>query len=1126
MQLFIQSGERRRWRFFSFKSLLIMKLSLLLLILAVHVSAKSYSQTVSISEQNASIQEIFNRIEKATGYHFWYENKILLKANKVTIHLKNGTLQEALDQCFSNQPLTYTIVGKTIVVDQADTPQPAATPPPPVRISGTVTDEQGNPLPGATLQIEGAATGTTTDNNGHFALDAPENSTIVISSIGFETQRIKTGSADQVLDIRLKPSTSALDQLVVIGYGAQRQEAITGSVATISGDKLREVPASNISDAMQGRVSGVQISPTSSQPGSTMQIRIRGQRSLTASNDPLIVLDGIPFSGSLSDINPDEIKSVNILKDASATAIYGSRGANGVILIQTYKGYAGQEPQISYNGYYGLKKIFAYYPMMDGPQFAALRKAAGQFTNGSDESDDGNTDWQKLFYRPSAGVMNQNLNISAGTAKGSYNFGLGYYSDQSLIPTQQFKRYSLNGSIDQGIGKYIRVGITTNTNYNVGQGSQVGIYNVLSMSPLAGPYNADGSLKRTIQMPLDNVWNETRRIVDSLKDQWLNPVKTFGTYNNLYGELNIPGVEGLTYRVNLGLNYRTTDDDSYTGAGINNSNPATPSEASIIHSVALDWTVQNIITYDRTFGKSHLNITGLYEASQDSYHSSNISAKDIPNNDFQFYNLGQALGQITIDPNNQSYQVSGLESWMGRVIYEYANRYMLTAVLRSDGSSRLAPGHQWHTYPAVSLGWNIANESFMKGIPQVTELKLRAGYGQTSNQALAPYSTLGQLTTSPYNFGPTGYAVGYSVSQLPNPNLGWEYSKTWNYGLDFSLFNNRLSGTVEYYTTKTNNILLSVNLPSTTGVSSYTANIGNTQNKGWELSLNGTLLNNVNGWTWEAGINLYSNRNKLISLASGQTQNVANNWFVGHPINVIYDYEKIGLWQEDDPNLDILEPGGNVGMIKVKYAGDYEDKVPTRAIGPDDRQILNMDPNFQGGFNTTVRYKGFDFTGVGFFQNGGMLVSTLYSASGYLNLLSGRRNNVEVDYWTPSNTHAGYPKPGGIASGDNPKYGSTLGYFNASYLKIQTLSLGYDFTHTNWLRNLDLGISRLRLYIMVQNPFVLFSPFHKQTGLDPQTNSYGDENAAVTTSYPHRILTLGTNAPATRNYLLGINLTF
>lgn len=997
-----------------------------------------------------------------------------------------------------------------------------------VRIRGRVVDAQGNSMPGVTIQVEGTTTGTTTNANGRFTLDVPANSTLTISSIGYETQQVTIGAENRVLNIHLTQIASTLNQLVVIGYGSQRQEAITGSVATIGGAKLNnENPSSNISDALQGRLAGVQISQTSTQPGATQQILIRGQRSLTASNAPLIVLNGIPFPGSLDDIDPVDVKSISILKDASATAIYGSRGANGVILITTNTGTIGQKPQISYNSYYGVQKLFAPFPMMNGPEFVKLRTAAGMFVNGSDEHDSVNTNWQKLFYRPSAPVMNQNIDVSGGTINnGHYHLGLGYYNDLSLVPTQQFKRYSVNASLEQGIGRFIRIGFTSNTDYNTSEGSQVGLYNILSMSPIASPKNPDGSLKQSINMAEDVSWNETRYIVDSLKNVWLNPIKTVGTYNSFFGVVDIPGVPGLSYRINVGVNYSTTDNDSYTGTGITSTNPTTVSVATIAHQETSSWTVENLLTYDKTFlGKNHINATAMYSAEKDTYVGSNVSAQGIPDDQLQFYNLGQALGTTTINPNYQTYTQSGLESWMGRLIYEYSNRYMLTAVLRADGSSILAPGHQWHTSPAISAGWNIANESFMKGIPAINELKLRVGYGQTANQAVAPYSTLGRLTPSPYNYGPSDDVVGYYVSSLPNPVLGWEWSTTWNYGLDFALLNNRLSGTIEYYVTKTKDLLQNVSLPNTTGVGSVTQNIGNTQNKGLEFTVNGTILNDDNGWTWTAGVNAYANRNKLTALTSGDTANVGNDWFVGHPLNVVYDYQKIGLWQAGDPNLPIEEPGGNPGMIRVKYTGTYANGLATRAIGPADQQIINLDPKFQGGFNTTVRYKGFDFTAVGLFQDGGILISTLYSAGGYLNLDDGRRNNVKINYWTPTDTTALYPKPGGIMSGDNPKYGSTLGYFNSSYLKIQTLTLGYDFTRMKWLRNSGANISRLRLYVTVQNPFVFFSPYYRQSGLDPQTNSYGDQNQAVT-SYQHRILVVGTNTPETRNYLLGLNLTF
>ena len=885
------------------------------------------------------------------------------------------------------------------------------------------------------------------------------------------------------------------------------------------------MPSTNITYALQNRVAGVDMTQTSSQPGATMQIRIRGTRSLTASNDPLVVLDGIPFMGNLSDINPGDIKSMDILKDASSTAIYGSRGANGVILITTNRGAQGTPAKFTYNGYVGAKSVFSKYPMMDGPKYAEMRKYAGKFENSLDESDDMNTDWQDLLYR--TGMVNSHdVSVAGGTNNGSYSFGAAYYKDQGVIPTQNYTRYSLRGSFDQGVGKYFRFGLTTNSNYNVTKGSNIDLYSVLNNTPLANPYNEDGSLKRTVKLnSQDENFVVTRDVVENLEDSWLNEKKGFGTYNNLFAEVQCPWVKGLKYRVNLGLNYRSTKGGVFTGEGINSSTADTPSTASLEHTETTNWAIENLITYDRTFGKHQLNIVGMYSAEETVYTKSHIAARDIPAEYLQYYNLGRAEGTITVNPDNWDYQKSGLMSWMGRAMYTYDNRYMLMATVRADASSRLAKGHQWHTYPAVSAGWNIGQESFMDDLEWLDILKVRVGYGQTSNQAVAPYSTWGKLSTRPYNFGPTGYATGYYVSALPNYDLGWEYSSTWNFGLDFTLLGGRLSGTFEYYIQKTSNLLQSVNLPSTSGVSSYVGNVGKTENKGVEFTLNGTILDNHNGWTWDASINISANRNKLTELASGAERDEANNWFVGHPIDAIYDYEKIGLWQEGDPYLDILEPGGNVGMIKVKYTGEYnEDGTPVRQIGPDDRQIISMEPKFTGGFSTRVAYKGFDLNVITAFKCGGKLISTLHHSNGYLNMLTGRRGQVDVDYWTEENTNAKYPKPGGIQSGDNPKYGSTLGYFDASYWKVRNISLGYKFDEQKWLKN--FGIQSLRAYVSIQNPFVICSPFHKETGLDPETNSYGNENVAVTSGIQKRFLTVGTNAPSTRNYLFGINLTF
>ena len=992
-----------------------------------------------------------------------------------------------------------------------------------ITVNGTVKDIAGDPIPGATVMQKETTQGTITGMNGNYSLPGVSpNGILVFSFVGMNTVEIPVNGQTEI-SVELAADVTDLEEVVVVGYGTQRREAVTGSVASVSGEVMREIPASNFTQALQGRIAGVEMSQTSTRPGSSMQIRIRGTRSLTASNDPLIVLDGIPFSGTISEINTNDIKSMDILKDASATAIYGSRGANGVIIITTNKGQKGQTAKISYNGRQGVNTVFAKFPMMDGPEFVALRAASGRYTNGPDEFDNMNTDWQDLFYR-NGSQSSHDVGLSGGTANGSYSFGVGYLNDQGVIPTNSFTRYSLRTSIDQEVGKWFRFGLNSNSNVNFTQGNQVGLYGVLSMSPIANPFNDDGSLKRTIRMPLDEQFTLTREVVEGLEDEWLSLNRGFATYNSVYAEVKIPGVEGLKYRATLGADFVQNNTGNYTAEGINSSNPTTESTASISNSHRYYWVFDNLVTYDRIFADKHrVNAVALYSAEETTFFNSGTSARGIPSKDFQFYSLSQSLGEVTATNfNDGGYSQSGLISYMGRVMYEFSDKYMLSATVRSDASSRLAEGYKWHTYPAVSAGWNISNEPFMQDVSFIDRMKIRAGYGQTSNQAVAAYSTLGRLSSRNYNFGNTTYATGYYVTQLPNPNLGWEYSETWNFGLDFALLKNRLSGTIEYYITNTKDILLGLGLPQTSGVTSYTANIGETQNKGVEFTLNGTILDDVNGWTWDAGVNFYTNNNELVALASGQTRDEGNAWFVGYSINSIYDYEKIGLWQQDDPYLSILEPGGNVGMIKVKYTGDFkEDGTPVRQIGPADRQILEVDPDFQGGFNTRVAYKGFDLSLIGTFQGGGILVSTLNGPSSYLNLMTGRRGNIKVDYWTPENTGAKYPAPSGVLSGDNPKYLSTMAYFDGSYLKIRNISLGYNF---NQFLLKNSGVD-MRMYFAVQNPFVMLSEFNKEMGLDPETNSRGDQNVA-TGGYNNRILTVGFNSPSTRNYIIGINLTF
>lgn len=993
-------------------------------------------------------------------------------------------------------------------------------------VTGTVVDEAQLPIPGVNIVIKGTTTGTITAGDGSFRMQAADGDVLVFTYIGYTTEEV-TVSGNKI-NLSMVPDMVGLSEVVVVGYGVQRKEAVTGSVASMKGDVVREMPTANISQSLQGRVAGVEMQQTSSKPGAEMQIRIRGTRSLNASNDPLVVLDGIPFAGSLGDINPNSIKSIDILKDASATAIYGSRGANGVILVTSVKGNMNQDASVTYSGYVGAKTLFAKYPMMNAEQLKQLRiDAGGKFAASlMEEEDNADTDWQDEFYRTGI-TTNHDLAVTGGTKNAAYSFGIGYYKEEALVPGQDYSRLSARASIDQKIGDYLRFGFTSSNNYTISNGSGLGLYNVLSMSPLIATKDKNGNTRRVAELQNDQFWIYTRESIENLGDQWEDKKVSYGTYNSFYGEFLVPGVEGLKYRMTAGLNLKYNQNGNYTGQGVFSTNASNPSSASISKSLTTNWDVEHMLTYDKTFGSSTINAVGLFSAEASEYSSSHMSGKNIPVDAFKYYNIGTAIDDITVNPNYQNFNNSGLTSWMGRVMYSYDDRYMLTVAVRNDKSSRLSKDNNSHTYPAVSLGWNIAKEGFMSNYDFINSLKLRVGYGETSNQSVSPYKTLGSLAQRAYNFADVN-SYGYYIRELPTSELGWEYSQTMNYGIDFGFLDSRITGSFEYYVQNTSDVLLNVNLPSTSGVGNVMQNIGETQNKGFEFNVNGVVIDDMDGLTWEVGFNMYGNKNKLVALASGAKRDESNWWFVGHPIDVIYDYEMVGLWQEKDEALrKKLDSGSKVGDIRVKYTGDYDDKgMPTRAINEEDRQIIDMNPKVQGGFNTRVSYKGFDLNVIGAYKIGGTLISTLHSASGYLNMLSGRRGQVDVDYWTPENTGAKYPNPAGRKSGDNPKYGNSLGYFSASYCKIRTITLGYTFNNANWDWMNTIGVKNIRLYGTIQNPFVIASEFHKETGLDPETNSMGNENAATTDTYKSRLLTVGTNSPQTRSFLVGLNITF
>ncbi len=997
-----------------------------------------------------------------------------------------------------------------------------------VSVSGSVRGSDGEPLIGALVNVEGALTSVITDASGNYSIQAPSSGRLAYSFLGYLTQTVDVAGRSRI-DINLESDSQMVEEVVVIGYGTQRREAVTGSVASMGGETMREIPAGDITSALVGRIAGVEMGSTSARPGSTMQIRIRGSRSLTASNDPLIVLDGIPFAGDLNDIDTNNIKSIDILKDASSTAIYGSRGANGVIMITSKSGTRGEEraATLTYSGYYGVK-MPEKYPMMTGDQLYELKQyitanapagATGLYGNmGADEQQGTNTDWQDLQMQ-TGWVTSHDVGVSGGSRSTAYSLGMNYYHDQSPIPLNNFSRYSLRANIDTEVGQWVRIGLNTNTNYNYTEGGQFSVN--LQQSPLANIYNADGSYKRTISSASDVNVVMTKDIMESLQDKWRQDIRRFGTFNTAYAEIKAPWVDGLKYRINLGLNFNQQHRGDFQGRGVNAVNENAVSTGAIDQNWRTNWSVENLLTFDRVFdGKHSVNAVALFSAEKSVYARSRFSGRDIPNDEMQYWNLGQAVESTTIPTGDQDYRASGLISYMGRVMYSYADKYMISAAIRSDASSRLAPGHQWHTYPAVSLGWNLAKEDFMQSSSSwLNELKVRFGYGQTSNQAVAEYSTLGSLATSMLNMGGT-FLTGYRVDRSPNPDLGWEYTQTYNYGIDFTLFNRRLSGTIEYYTQKTHDVLQGVQLPESGGIGTFTSNIGKTQNKGFELSLNGTIIQNNNGWNWSAGLNLYLNRNKLVELADGVQRNEGNGWFVGYPINNIYRHEAIGIWQEGEEFMDKYGSSVKPGSIKVRYLGEYnDDGSPKRAYNDDDRVIQSAEANFAGGFNTRVSWKGLDLTVIGTFQSGGLFSANLYDGGGYNNMLNGRRGQVNLDYWRPDNTDAFWPSPFAARSGDNITYLDSRALFDASHLTISTITLGYTLPR-KWMD--DSGLRNVRFYVTAQNPFSFFSDFKKMSGLTPNTNATGGNVANGT----NRILRNNVGVPFTKNVLIGVNLSF
>ena len=976
-----------------------------------------------------------------------------------------------------------------------------------ITVKGKITDESGFPLPSVNIIVAGSTVGAVTDFDGNYSILVPSDGTLEFNFIGF-TQQVIPVNGQMTIDVTLREDLMRLDEIVVVGYGVQRKSDITGSITSVDVGAIRDVASSSVIKSLQGKTAGVEIQNIGTTPGASAQIRIRGNRSLTASNDPLLIVDGIPFSGSLNDIATDDIESFEILKDASATVIYGSRGSNGVIIVTTKRGQAG-DTRVTYNGYVGLNKISKYYDVYDGEGFAKLRDDANNVGDWLPQEIESlmtgrETDWQDIGYK-SGIINNHELGISGGNENTTYSMSLGLYDESFIISQMNYNRNNIRLSLDHNVTDWLKVGLSSMNALAITDGESAGsTWALTSLSPLAPPYNKDGTL---VEQPVYGTDDTYSPLTLNDKSRWGEKRRVFSSFNTGYLQADI--WQGIKYRLNAGIDFRANKYNRFNGSNTPFKN-GTLNDATVQNEDNLAWTVENMILWDGQFGKHKIGFTGMQSAEKSTSTSSRFVATDVAANYLQYNNF--YLADVVEAANwGNNFEEWKLLSFMARVNYGYDDRYLLTLTGRMDGSSRLAEGNKWHSYPAVALAWNANNESFLADVDFLTQLKVRLGYGQTSNTSIDPYRTLGGLGTVKYSYGDQG-VTGYYVTSLPNPNLGWEYTTSYNAGIDFGFFGGRLAGSVDAYIQQTNDLLLNKTLPSTTTIANpYLENIGKTENKGLEFVLNANILSGrtTGGLKWDISANAFLNREKIVALQEGITQDVGNGWFVGHPTTAIYEYKKLGIWQLGEEEAAEVY-GASPGDLKIK------DRNNDNQITPEDREIIgSQEPTLSGGLTSTWEYKNFDLSVVSYFRIGGTIISTLHMPNDYLNRLDGRRNQIKVDYWTPDNPTNAYPRP----KQDPGPYTNTLGYFDGSFLKIRSINLGYTF------KNLAQTGSRLRVYGSVADPFTFFSPYLKEGGVNPEPTSRGEyANDAV--GIPNRSLTISLSTPPTTRYIFGVNFSF
>ncbi|WP_185958214.1 SusC/RagA family TonB-linked outer membrane protein [Fodinibius sediminis] len=962
-------------------------------------------------------------------------------------------------------------------------------------VSGVVTDSQtGEVLPGVNISVQGTSAGTSTGADGKYSITVPSKTdTLLFSFVGFQTQTVPINERTSI-NVELVTEAIVGEDIVVVGYGQQEQQDITGSVSSVSSAQIAEVPVSNAASALQGRAAGVMVAQSGSQPGDGVTVRVRGRRSLTASNDPLFVVDGIPFSGNLNDLNPQNIESMEVLKDASATAIYGSRGANGVVLVTTKRG-GNHKTIVSYDGYFGVSRQLEEPDMMSGHEFAEMRREGFRATDSysSDEAiftdpemkaiQQGATyDYPDLVTDDAGYQQSHQLTVQGGNEHTQFAVSGNFFNETGIIPGQNFDRYTLRINLDHDVSDRFRIGTSTLLSRFVQAYGTNPYGTAVAMNPLGNPYEQDGTLdfRPTDDGLIANPLN------DLVAGKMLDDRNRMRIFSNIFGAYDLSN--HFSYRLNFGPDLSSRRRGIFQGTLTTARGEGVP-YARKDEERSFAYTLENILNYQQSFaGRHDIEATGLFSIQSDQYETDRIAVSGLPYETQKYHNLGTAS---TAEDYGSYYEEWSMMSFMGRVNYQFNDRYLLTVTGRADGSSRLAEGKKWGFFPSAAVGWRIIEEPFMSGQSLFSDLKLRLSYGVTGNTAIDPYQTQGTLTRTTYQFGENaGY--GYRPGQISNAHLQWETSRQLNIGLNYGLWESRIRGSIEYYQTTTTDMLLERNLPITSGFSSVFENVGETRNTGIELTLSSQNIidQGRGGFSWSSDLTLSSNREEIVDLYGNKQDDVGNQWFIGEPLTVWYDYEKIGIWQQNEaPQADSY--GQDPGEIKIK------DQNGDGTINEQDRVILGTDmPDWSGGLANHFSYRGVDLL-VFLYASTGQTIFNEYKDTA----LNGRYNNLDVDYWTPDNPTDRHPRPD--ASREYPLYRSTQAYQDGSFLKVRNVKLGYNLPPGAVEH---IGIRSMRIYINAETPLL----FSKTGNIDPE--QYGGRIEA--------------DVPTTRLYTLGVNINF